>query len=277
MQDEALALIVGCGNIAMAAARLAGRRAPLVVIDVDGDKLAETCARMEQEGYAISGFRTDISDPASVAAFAGYLTDRQLSLSAIAHVAAVSPSFPDWRRILEVNVGGPHLIAEKIGPFLQEGGAAVFVGSVTGHMWHVGEELAAVLAAPLAPDFLSRVEACAPQEMTSTWAYRYSKAALMPFAERVATDWGPKRTRALSVSLGLIKSEMGMRNRALNPKTGRWGPLTPLQREAEVEEAAAVIDFAMSPAASFMNGTDLLVDGGLRGAFRSWKIPEEER
>jgi NAD(P)-dependent dehydrogenase (short-subunit alcohol dehydrogenase family) len=45
--------------------------------------------------------------------------------------------------------------------------------------------------------------------------------------------------------------------------------LTPLAREGEPRELAAAVAFLLSDEASFVNGTDLLVDGGVVAAMRS--------
>ncbi|WP_084513375.1 SDR family oxidoreductase [Nocardia mikamii] len=44
---------------------------------------------------------------------------------------------------------------------------------------------------------------------------------------------------------------------------------TPLRREGRAEEVAAVVAFALSDVASFLNGTDLVVDGGVTAALRA--------
>lgn len=262
------ALIVGCGDIALAAARLIGQRHPLLLIDVDQAAVDRGCEAMRADGCAVEGLCIDITDAASVGHLAAHIRGGG-PLGVIAHVAALAPSAGDWRKIMAVDLIGPHLIAREIGPLIVDGGVAVFVSSVAGYLVDPDAALHAVLADPLVPDYFERLEATVPSAMTPSLGYEYSKSALHLFAERLATEWGPRGVRALTVSPGLIQSAMGRRERAHNPSTGSAAAFTPLQREGTVAEAAVVIDFATWDAASFLNGVDLLVDGGLRASRRT--------
>jgi NAD(P)-dependent dehydrogenase (short-subunit alcohol dehydrogenase family) len=247
-----------------------GRRQTLLLTDIDQGRLEAARDALKGEGYSVDGFAVDITDQASVAALADHVRAGP-PLGLIAHVAALAPSSGDWRRLMAVNLIGPHLVARELGTLIEPGGVAVFVGSVAAYVMEVDATLRSILADPQAPDFWTALEAAAPNRMTPSLAYVYSKAALVEWCERLATEWGPRQVRAVSVSPGLIKSAMGARERAHNPETGRFVAVTPLGREGTVAEAAAVIDFAASPAASFLNGVDLLVDGGLRASTRTAK------
>jgi NAD(P)-dependent dehydrogenase (short-subunit alcohol dehydrogenase family) len=262
-----LALIVGCGDIALACARLIGRRHPLFLIDIDQGRLDAAREALKQEGYAVDGKVCDIAAAESVADLRRHLQAGP-GLSVLAHVAALAPSCGDWRKLMTVNLVGPHLIAAALGPLMVPGGAAVFVGSVAAYVLDIDARLRTVLADPLASDFLVRLEAAAPVPMTPGLSYAYSKAALVAWCERLAVEWGARGVRVISVSPGLIRSAMGARERAHNPDTAKFVGQTPLRREGSVAEVAAVVDFAVSEAASFMTGIDLLVDGGLRAATR---------
>jgi len=261
------ALIVGCGDIAMASARLIGRRHPLFVIDIDAARLEAAHIALASEGYSVAVQHCDITDEASLAALAARLGQGP-SLGIVAHVAALAPSCGDWRQLMRVNLLGPHLLAQALGPSIEPGGAAVFVGSVAAYVMALQPTLLDVLADPLAPDFFEALAAAAPSPMTPSLGYVYSKAALLAWCERLAVEWGARGIRVVSVSPGLITSAMGLRERAHNPETAKFVDQTPLQREGTVAEAAAMIDLVVSAAASFLTGVDILVDGGLRAATR---------
>jgi NAD(P)-dependent dehydrogenase (short-subunit alcohol dehydrogenase family) len=247
----------------MACARLIGRRHPLLLIDNDQTRLDAGCRAMSEQGFAVEGKVADISSKADLERLASFI-DSGEPLGAIAHVAALGPSTKDWRRVLEVDLIGPYLVGEIIGPRVGEGGAVAFVASLAGYMHEVEDAFFEILAKPTAPDLFAQVEAFAPGPMTGYFAYESSKAAMHRLAQRFAIEWAPRRVRAVSVSPGLVLSEMGARERAAKPSTGDGARTTPLGRESEVSEQAAVIDFVLSDAASFINGVDLLVDGGLR-------------
>jgi NAD(P)-dependent dehydrogenase (short-subunit alcohol dehydrogenase family) len=265
--SSSTALIVGCGDIAIASAELIGRRHRLLMTDIDAERLKEAAGQMRAAGYSIEQLPCDITNEGDVENLGRYLANGP-DLKTVAHVAALAPSVTDWRKLLAVNLVGPHLIARHIGPRIIAGGAAVFVGSVAAYMAEMTAELENTLTDPLASDFWEKLEATVPTPMTATLAYLYSKAALVEFCETLAIAWGERQVRVVSVSPGLIKSAMGARERAHNPASGRFVASTPLGREGNVAEAAAVIDFATSDHASFLNGVDILADGGLRAALR---------
>ena len=91
---------------------------------------------------------------------------------------------------------------------------------------------------------------------------------MIRYCERLAVRFGPKAIRVLTVSPGLIDNSMGRRERQHYPVMEKMIQQTPLGRQCTSLEIAAVIDFAASDAASFLNGVDILVDGGLRAAIR---------
>ena len=75
--------------------------------------------------------------------------------------------------------------------------------------------------------------------------------------------------RIVSVSPGLIKTPMGNKE-AENPQTDQMmRMMNPLSRYGEPEEIALPIEFLCSPAASYINGADLLIDGGITAVLKN--------
>jgi NAD(P)-dependent dehydrogenase (short-subunit alcohol dehydrogenase family) len=70
---------------------------------------------------------------------------------------------------------------------------------------------------------------------------------------------------------GLIDTPQGRQEAAEHPSMGRMLGQTPLARMGLSEEIAKVVTFALSDGASFLNGIDLLVDGGLIAALAVFK------
>ena len=98
------------------------------------------------------------------------------------------------------------------------------------------------------------------------FVYGVAKAALLQIARSVATDYGPFGLRCNTVLPGTVETPMTYdtlppdlpRDEALR----REGPLAPMARVAQPAEPATVIRFLLSDAASFVNGTSVVVDGG---------------
>ncbi|HZS43860.1 MAG TPA: SDR family oxidoreductase, partial [Blastocatellia bacterium] len=91
--------------------------------------------------------------------------------------------------------------------------------------------------------------------------YSATKAALDGFTRSLARELGPRGIRVNSIAPGYFESIMvqGLTPDQLNTIVRR----TPLGRLAKAEDIIGVIRFLMSPAAGFITGQTLVVDGGL--------------
>ncbi len=94
--------------------------------------------------------------------------------------------------------------------------------------------------------------------------YRAGKAALLALTQNLAIELAPLGVRALAVCPTLTLTEGVRRLQRENPDAGidRYGARLPLGRAALPDDVARAVLFAVSPLASFMTGSALLVDGG---------------
>jgi NAD(P)-dependent dehydrogenase (short-subunit alcohol dehydrogenase family) len=277
LAEAPLALVIGCGGLGMASARSLGKHHPLLIADIDRDRLDQAIETLRLEGYHAAGHVCDITDRAQTKAFGQHLS-KTPGVRMLAHIAAVGAVVKDWRQMMAVDLIGPHLIAEAVHGHMVRGGAAIFVGSLAGYLPPQDKETDALLDDALKPGFLDAMAAILGDDPPWVDTYGYAKLGVMRLAEKLAIAWGSDEVRALSVSPGMIDSPMARAQGATLPSHAGDGREVsrdektreiPLGRQGNIQEVAAVIAFLASDAASFVNGIDIVVDGGHRAAWRA--------
>jgi len=94
-------------------------------------------------------------------------------------------------------------------------------------------------------------------------AYSASKAALLMLVRQMANTWGGDGIRSNCVSPGSTATSIGREPGSGPADPNRIGP-NPMRMVATPEDQAAAIAFLVGPDARFINGADLVVDGGAR-------------
>lgn len=241
----------------------------LLAVDLDEAGLAAAVAELGVGATAkVEPVVLDVTDPDGVAALAARVADRG-TLRAVAHAAGISPTMADWRRIFAVDLVGSARLLDTLRPLAVAGTALVCFASMAPILARVAPspEVAAVLDDPLDPDFLDRVRAAlGPAVEDSGVAYGWAKLGVHRLARREAVRVGPVGARVCSVSPGIIDTPQGRQEAAHHASMEQLVQRTPLARRGRADEIAAVVAFALSSEAGFLNGVDILVDGGVCAA-----------
>lgn len=93
-------------------------------------------------------------------------------------------------------------------------------------------------------------------------AYGASKAAIVQLTKSLAIAWAPDRIRVNAVSPGFIITEQSARSRSDAAHVAAVNMRTPMGRWGLPDDIAAPVLFLASPAAGFMTGVCLPIDGG---------------
>ncbi len=207
------------------------------------------------------GAACDIADPDAIARLVARVEELG-TLGALVHAAGISPTMAPPRRIFEVDLIGTQLVLDAFTPLVVTGTTAVCFASSAAHqigLMGPQPDLEAFVEAPMAEGFLEDVEV---RFSDSGLAYGWAKRGVVRAAARAAITWGAHGGRVVSLSPGMIDTGMGRHELQAQPMMQVMLDATPLQRLGRPEEIAAIVAFLISDAASFLTGTDLLVDGG---------------
>jgi len=142
-----------------------------------------------------------------------------------------------WQRVLDVNLTAAMLVCRHALPLVQRTGGGAFV------------HIASVAGLRSADD---------PMD-----AYQVSKAGLISLSRALALQYGPLGIRSNTICPGAILTPMIQPLYDADPaRAERMAARTPLRRLGTVADVSSACQFLLSDEASFITGTDLVVDGG---------------
>jgi NAD(P)-dependent dehydrogenase (short-subunit alcohol dehydrogenase family) len=242
-------------------ARELAPRGPLVIADRDAGGATRLATELAAEiGGAVEAVAYDLTDAAQHAALVARIGPE---LGALVVTAGLSPSMGSGRLIYEVNLIGLAQLLDAVAEVLTAHTVGVLFSTVAAHRVEQIPEVEAVLDDPLAEDFFERLVAAGVDPDSSEAAYRLSKLAVLRMVRRLAPAWGSRDARILSLSPGATESPMIQGEMAARPAFEEILRSRPLRRMGRVDEIASVAAFLTSDGASYMTGTDVLVDGGM--------------
>lgn len=250
----------GSGGIGKATAKLLGKQGIILLADVNEERLAAAAIELKEAGIEHVAYQVvDVTNREDVKALATKASQMG-KLAGLVHTAGLSPTMANWKKIMEVNaVGTAYILAEFIN-YATENTVVVCISSMSAHLVPATSELRENLKDPLDEHFMEKMEG-ATQE-SSEGSYPLSKIAVIEMVKDQAWCWGEKGARIVSISPGTINTQMGRAEAAQSQMMSVLLQNTPLRREGEPSEIASVIEFLFSDAASYITGTDILVDGG---------------
>lgn len=273
MQAEVI-VIIGSGGIGQAIARRQGFGRIVLLADNDEAVLDAAAESMSHSGYRVERQRVDVASRESVAA----LADAAAALGSVTQVintAGLSPNMAPPGEVLRIDLYGVALVFEEFERVIAAGGCGIVISSMAGHMppplppeqdhalaFTPTEEL---LALPfLGPDAVR----------DSMAAYGIAKRANHLRVQAASLSWGARGARVNSISPGIVATPLAQHEMASDS-----GPIyramieaSPAKRVASAEEVAAAAAYLLGPEASFVTGSDLLIDGGVIAAMKAGRL-----
>jgi len=233
----------GGGGIGRATAvSLARAGARVAVIDLDERGLEMTAAELRKLGSGHVVTRCDTANAESVATAAEAIEKSLGPCSVLVNTAAVlrpggldTLSLAEWNAVLAVNLTGYFLCAQNFGRQMRKlgRGSLVHIASIAGS-----------------------------HAQGQSGAYSVSKAGVIMLSRQLANEWGPHGIRSNVVSPGLVVTPMSQSFYDTPGVTERRTAVVPARRIGMPQDMADAILYLASDRASYVNGDEIIVDGG---------------
>jgi NAD(P)-dependent dehydrogenase (short-subunit alcohol dehydrogenase family) len=267
--DKEVLVVVGTGAMGLSTARRVGAGRVIMLADINQIGLEAAANALSADGHQVMTQHVDVTSRASVAAAADVAASSG-RVTAVVHTAGLSPQQASADAVLAVDLLGVALTLDEFGRVIEPGGAGVVIASMAAHMYPALDPDVQRQLAETPTDELLSLDACSAIT-DSRQAYPFAKRANQIRVAAAASAWGLRGARINCISPGVISTAMGRLE-----LTGESGGLMQamvdnagMRRIGTPDDIAAAAEFLLGPAAGFITGVDLLVDGGVMAAIQT--------
>jgi NAD(P)-dependent dehydrogenase (short-subunit alcohol dehydrogenase family) len=215
--------------------------ASVVLLDKDDARCRATAEALRPTGARTLALACDIADPASVAAAESASRAIGPCDILVNNAGMLLPGglatvpLDQWNLLLSVNLTGYLLCAQAFGKAMIERGRGAIVHTAS-------------IAGSNAQGF--------------SGAYSVSKAGVLMLSRQLAVEWGPHGVRSNVLSPGLVRTPMSESFYQAPGVAERRAAAIPVGRVGTPEDMAQVVLFLASDRAAYVNGQEIIVDGG---------------
>lgn len=259
---KSICVVTGGGSgMGLEAAKLMGKDHKIILMGRTASKLEHAIQELTALGIEAESYPGDASDRESVKKLAAYAAS-QGTVNALIHAAGVVPSMTDAAHVFEINAIGTVIIDEEFAEIMAPGSCILNVSSSSAYM----------LPASMVPteafqkvadgvdalrDAIGQILNTMPEDRRGGMAYPFSKSFVVWYTEQMAVKCGPKGIRVVSIAPGVIRTPLS----ASESSSEGLAQSCPLKRMGDPAEIAKMMAFIIND--SYLNGVDILYDGGL--------------
>lgn len=269
-ENKDVIALLGAGSMGTAIAHRIAAGRKILLGDISEKNLERVSHDFRYGGYDVETCVVDALQKGSVEAFA----QRAASLGPVKYfidTAGASPNQATPQRILELDMVGTGYAVDAFGKVMARGGAGLIVSSQTGYMYRIpDEDELQILSTPTEELMdLPIIRNVALQNVG--YAYMIAKRVNHLQAQKAAaTTWKERRARINTISPGVIVTPLAYDEFAAAGEGYQdMIDASAAERSGTSDEIAEAGAFLLGEHAGFINGTDLLIDGGTIAAIRT--------
>ena len=270
-KEKEVVALLGAGSMGMAIAERVAQNRIVLLGDISEKALETSRQKLEYSGYHVETMRVDASDKDSIYAFAKKAKELG-NVKYYIHTAGASPNQTNPQHMIKLDLIGSAYALDAFGEVMAKDGAGILISSQTGYMLPqplTNEEEYALTMTPA--DELSHLPMLQPNVIVNSGiAYIMSKRANQLRVRKAAIDWGKRGARINTISPGVVVTPLAYDEfRAAGEGYQKMIEASAMHRVGNPAEIANAAQFLLSDQASFITGTDLLVDGGTIAAIKT--------
>ena len=265
-----IVVVIGAGAMGAACARRLGPGYQVLLADNNADRLSAVTDEMRTDGFDVRTALVDVTDRDSIAQLAGGVQGAG-RLKTLVHTAGVSEGMGQAETIFAVDTLGVVNVLDCFEPVLSPGTVGIFIISMAADLLSLRptpgwtDELEKRIIASPPRELLALLTSVLPEN--HRFVYWQAKRAARLRVHAAAHAWTAHGARLMTISPGVISTAMTAMELPRVPEMRRFIELA--GRIGTVEDIANAAQFLASDLGSFLNGSDLLLDGGTIAALRA--------